>query len=431
MRRTITLLVLFAAAAARAEILPGLEAYGDLELVDEVICATDVEHGFAEYPAGRSYATNILGSACRAMHHVSSSETSNGKESGAYVCWRIGKGKGIVPNAPYVLVVDYPDEAPRSVGVINYGVGARHGYHTGFTVGDSMSPPYVTQSLESWAVPLSGEYRQLVEVMFPFEKSQRRDLATKDGSMRIDMATEGFDLAFTLLPQEDATDSVGLALRAIRLYRVSDYAAAKPQIHYPAGDAPRRVVTSREVMGDGDGLASYSTPADFYVGKARLMSMLGMNATSRDLLEFGYQQYLGNCGKWGTAADYWDATLDHMAEEGHYILPIYEYAGSRGWGGLGVNDEYRPWTLGSAEDESAQYLFSNQEYVYNCLADVTLPETLEDFKDLLDISIVRQKDRANFLGAIVRSRGQMPIGFGPKTIALFNGRRAARPPGPR
>ena len=416
------------ALSARAGIVPGLEAYGDLTLVDEVNCVTDTTHGFAEYPAGRSYVTNILGSNCRVMHHVSKSETSNGNESGAYVCWRIGRGKGIVPNDPYILVVDYPDEAPRSVGVINYGIGARHGYHTGFTVGDSMSPPYVTQSLESWAIPFSGEYKQLVEVMFPFEKSQRRELATKNGSVRIDMATEGFDLAFTLLPQEDATDSVGLALRAIRLYHVSDYAAAKPEIHYPAGDVPRRVVTSREEMGDGDGLDSYSTPADFYVGKARLMSMLGMNATSRDLLEFGYQQYLGNHGKWSSAANYWDATLDHMAEEGHYILPIYEYSGSRGPGGLGINDAYRPWTLDSAANEANKYLFSNQSYVYNSLADVTLPETLADFQDLLDISIVQKKSRANFLGAIIRSRGQMPIGFGPRTIALFNeetGRTAA------
>ena len=41
----------------------------------------------------------------------------------------------LVPNEPYVLVVDYPDEAPRSVTVFNFGNATRHGYHTGWTAG--------------------------------------------------------------------------------------------------------------------------------------------------------------------------------------------------------------------------------------------------------------------------------------------------------
>lgn len=70
---------------ATAEIVPGLETYGDLTLVDTIECATDTQHSFREFPAGRSYVSNILGQACIVMHHVKTSETSNGKESSAYI----------------------------------------------------------------------------------------------------------------------------------------------------------------------------------------------------------------------------------------------------------------------------------------------------------------------------------------------------------
>ena len=54
-----------------ADILPGLEAYGDLTLVDEVDCAADTAHDLRDYPDGASYVTNILGSDCRAIAHPS------------------------------------------------------------------------------------------------------------------------------------------------------------------------------------------------------------------------------------------------------------------------------------------------------------------------------------------------------------------------
>ena len=412
-----------AASDSSGKIVPGLEAFGTLTLVDEIDCANDTAHRFRDYPAGRSYVTNILGRATRVMHHVTK-EQNGGKRTGAYVSWRVGEGKGLVPNDPYLLVVDYPDDAPRTVTLFNFAMGARHGYHTGFTVGVSMSPQVsVAPCYESVAVPLSGEWKQLVEVVLPFEKSTQYN-----GGARIPLATDGFDVAFVLVSQDQATDSVGLAVRSVRLYRIDDYAAAKPEIHYPAGDAPRRHVTSREEMGDGDGLESFATPSDWYVGKARLMSMLAMDTWSKDLLEFGYLQTWGGNRRWGWGSNYYAQLIDAMTAEGHYLLPIYEYHGSRGdgntkWvngGSLGYDTDFKPWTLQSAKDASLKYLFSNQSYVYNAMADLTLPETLVDLEDLLDLTILRFKDRGNFLGAWIRSRGGMPVGFSDKTIALFN-----------
>ena len=429
-------LALFALAAlpAAAEVVPGLEDFGSVTLVDSIDCARDTTHRFRDYPAGRSYVTNILGRDTRVMHHVTKEE-NNGKRTGAYVSWRVGEGKGLVPNDPYLLVVDYPDDAPRSVTLFNFGIAARHGYHTGFTVGESMSPQVsVPQCLESVAVPLSGEWKQLVEVVFPFEKATQYN-----GGSRIDVAQNGFDIDFVLVSQDQATDSVGLAVQAVRLYRIDSYEDAKPEIHYPAGDAPRRYVTSREEMGDNDGLDSYATPADYYVGKARIMSLLGMNCFSRDLLEFGYVQGWSSNRRWGWNADpsMWGKTVDAMAAEGHSLFPIYEYHGSRGdgntryvnGGSLGYDADYRPWTLQSSAYPDRKYLFSNAYWVTSCAVDLTLPEALVDLKDLMNRTILQYKDRGHFVGAWIRNRGGMPVGFSDKTIALFNsetGRGATR-----
>ena len=421
------LLALFALAAlpVAAAVVPGLEDFGSVTLVDSIDCAHDTTHRFRQYPADRSYVTNILGRATRVMHHVTK-EQNNGQRTGAYVSWRVGEGKGIVPNDPYLLVVDYPDDAPRSVTLFNFGIAARHGYHTGFTVGESMSPQVsVPQCLESVAVPLSGEWKQLVEVVFPFEKSTQYD-----GGSRIPLSTDGFDVSFVLVSQDQATDSVGLAVQAVRLYRIDDYAAAKPEIHYPAGGAPRRYVTSREEMGDNDGLVSYETPVDYYVGKSRIMSLLGMNCFSKDLLEFGYVQHWSSNRRWGWNADpsLWGKIVDAMAAEGHYLFPQYEYHGSRGdgntryvdGGSLGYDADYRPWTLQSAAYPDRKYLFSNAYWVTGCAVDLTLPEALEDLEDLMNRTILQFKDRGNFVGAWIRNRGGMPVGFSDKTIALFN-----------
>ncbi|MBR1921463.1 MAG: hypothetical protein IJ829_05610 [Kiritimatiellae bacterium] len=401
-------LALGALCAARADIVPGLEDYGSVTLVDAIDCAADTAHRFREYPTGGSYVSNILGRATRVMHHYAN--------TCAYVSWRLGEGKGIVPNDPYVLVVDYPDEAPRSVTLFNFGNATRHGYHTGWTAGDSWSPPYVTQSLESWPVPYTSETKQLVQVMIPFEKSKQYN----GSDARIPMATDGFDVNFGLIKAGEAPDSVGLAVSAVRLYKIDSYDVARPAIPYPADGLPRRIVTSREEMGDGDDFAGFAHPQDFYKGRAKMIRLLGMNTCSKDLLEFGYQQnFLGN-NRWGYATDYWTEIVDNLAEEDVYIFPFYEYHGSRGNSGIGYMDSLKPWTLNSAAKESNKYLFSNQSYVYNCMVDMSNDEALWDLQKLYQATIEPYAGKAKFLGMWIRNRGGMPIGFNDNAIARFN-----------
>ena len=161
----VLVVVFYALNSGIAEIIPGLETYGDLTLVDTIECATDTQHSFREFPAGRSYVSNILGQACIVMHHVKTSETSNGKESSAYMSWRIGKGKNLVPSDPYLFVVEYPDDAPRSSTIINRGAPTRRGFHTGITVGDALSPPYVMNFPESYEIPLTQGFEKIEQVM--------------------------------------------------------------------------------------------------------------------------------------------------------------------------------------------------------------------------------------------------------------------------
>ena len=178
------LLALFAVAqAVKADILPGLEAYGDLTLVDEVDCATDTTHEFHVHSNGVTQVETILGSACRTMAHP------NG-ESG-FFSYRIGKGKGLVAHDMYLLVVEYPEDVPRTATLINRAMNSRNGFHTGISVGETMVAHIIGQTHpESMNVPLSGAYKRLEQVMFLNENVF--PYTTTDSY--IDSESEGFDV---------------------------------------------------------------------------------------------------------------------------------------------------------------------------------------------------------------------------------------------
>lgn len=144
----------FASATALAGLfsfaatVDGLEGYGSLTLVDSVVCATDSTHEFHEYPSGGSSVSTLLGSACRVLAHQDG--------SAAYFSYRLGRGKGLVPGDMYLLVVEYPEDAPRTVTLINRAMDSRNGYHTGWSVGDTLQAHIITQTHpESMDVPLA------------------------------------------------------------------------------------------------------------------------------------------------------------------------------------------------------------------------------------------------------------------------------------
>lgn len=416
MKTMLSLTIAFAVVCAvRSETVSGLESYGDLTLVDSVDCGTDNAHSFRDFPSGNSYVSNILGRVCRVIHHVP--KNSANKESGAYISWRIGADANLVPNAPYLLVVDYPDDAPRSATVMNYGAPSRRGFHTGATIGDAESPPYVMNFPESFNVAFSSTYQRIEQVMFPCEKPEVYD---GTGS-RISLADDGFDLSFALFPKDDAPGSLGVAVASIRLYRITDETFLKAEINYPDESLPRRVITWREEMSDDNGHAAYTDPLDFYRAKSKLMDALAINTYSKDLLEFGYCQhwdptYHDYGDGWMNynygARNVWGGVTEIMGAAGHWLLPYYEYAGGRGaWNSLGNK------MLATPLKDNGQY--SNASWVDECRVDITSADAEADFKKILDCTILRYKDNAKMLGSWIRNRGQMPISFHEDTVKLF------------
>jgi len=100
-----------------------------------------------------------------------------------------------------------------------------------------------------------------------------------------------------------------------------------------------------------------------------------------------------------------------MGSYGFDVLPYYEYSGSKGKQGLGPQRRAKPLTRDDA--------YSHIKWVESSNADITDPDTDADFKKMLDLTVLRLKDKASFAGVWLRTRGQMPVGFGDATCARF------------
>ena len=438
MKRLSTVLLLSVLAlSARADILPGLEAYGDLTLVDEVKCATDTTHEMHDYPAGSSYATNILGSACRAMAHPTA--------CAGYLSWKLGRDKGLEPHAMYLLVAEYPEDVARTVTLFNKGMDSRNGFYTGYAAGQSLSGGVLSQvHVESVGVPLSGGWSRVEQTMVLNE-----NVRPYNGGSWTSSAANGFDVVFQLFKASNAPDSAGVALRSVKLYRVNDEAGYDAVLRYPAGDAPRRLVTWREEMSANSGYESNADRSDNARHKVRLMKALGVNCYSRTMLEFGYNKNWaggwkdttapwwnddwGGGGYWSSSApsDDYTGELEAFAAGGIYLLPYYEYSGSRGsWGpydgvALGVNKRLRSVPL--FEDTGSYGTETNRVNHYvkasngasNANVDITQEPAYDDMTRILGCTILRYASQANFVGAWIRNRGSMPVSFSDAALADF------------
>ena len=439
---------LCAPVPAAADIVPGLEAYGDLTLVDEVDCAADAVHEFHEYPEGASKVETILGSPCRVLPHPTGVD--------GFFSYRIGKGKGLEPHAMYLLVAEDPEDAPRTATLINKATNSRTGFHTGYTVGQSTSGGVLAQiHLESVDVPLSGEYERVEELMVLNEKAYPLDKADRDSdSVMVDAAANGFDAVFQVFRADHAPDSAGAAIRSIRLYRLNDEENVASRFDYPAGDVPRRLATWREEMGNGFTWASNADPADGSRHKARLMKALGLNCFSRTLLEFGYNKNWdagwkdasapfwnpdwGGGSSWslsGSNTDRWSGDVDAFAEAGLYLMPYYEYAGSRGsWGVYEDENGNAGKALGFSAGRKAVPLFQDaglqsvshfNSYVQGSNGasgsnvDITQEPAYDDFERILACTVLRYADKGNFAGVWIRNRGSMPVSFSDRALRSF------------
>ncbi|MGD8238109.1 MAG: hypothetical protein PVH68_06120, partial [Armatimonadota bacterium] len=419
---------LMAAAIEEARNRPLVDAgepFGELRLVDEVRCGDrGDDHLFAESPASASKVETILGRPCRVLPNAGEAK---------FFAYRIGRRKLLEPGAAYVLTVEYPEDRPRTLFIQNRGAEYARGFSTGAALGDVLYT-HTDNNCESLDLPLSGEFRTWRTLFFLHDRFP--DLALPRGAgPRPLVPRDGFWVVVTQSQAANAPLSNGAAVARIRLFEAGEPAAFNVELNLPPEGLPRRHLFWREEMSDGVIISrneqerGVSDDTDWYEQKARLMQFLGMRTYCKDLLEFGHNQgwYCGDSDEWYNRSkhpDRWRRQLDMLGKYGFDVLPYYEYAGSVGKRGVGRRIGCE--TLGGAKD------YTHITWSEKFHADITDHDVLADAKRLLEATIVRHKDRVNFLGAWFRIRpSHIPMSFSDRCLARFAKETAVAAPATR
>lgn len=403
------------------------EPFGKAYLVDEIDCTKPAgDREFAEYPSNISQVRTILGKPARVIDPVA--------KEGSYFTYRIGQNKLLQPGSTYILTVEYPEDAPRTIIVHNNGNESIRGFHTGPTIGDSFHPKYVDNLRESINTPLTGKWEMWSQMFHLHDRfpTYKKDNKPVKGKLVRDLKPEdGFNVVICQYSSENMPISKGVAVSKISLYAVPEFDQLKATVNLPPSNLPHRRLFWREEMADGViGSGSSKDPVDmrgitnyldWYRFKAKRMQFLGMNTFSKDLLEFGANQgwdptkFGGHDWVYynGDMKDYWENIVKLMGEFGYDVFPYYEYSGSKGKKGLGFERRSKPLNR-------ADGLYTHIKWVETANADITDPDTFEDFRKMVELTVINHKSLANFAGVWLRPRSQLPIGFADPTIARFN-----------
>lgn len=337
-RRFIPLLLLFLLESAQAQAAAtdasrGIGALLDtFPVVHEIDTATiDPVH---ESAPEVSEVTELLG---RRARHLPVTDRP------AAVGWVIGKGKGLEPGAAYVLEVEYPDDLPRATFIANRGADHVRGLATGTTFGDARQQ-FVQPSVESLDYPQTGRWQVYRSIFFLHDRFQgvyaQRD--SKPGGRPHDPA-DGFHVLIFQTRRLNDPRNEGAAIGKIRLRRVPDVSKLYAEIEPLPEGLPKRRVFYREEMSDepissADANArGVDDPIDWFLYKAKLNRVLGINTFDKDLLEFGHNQgWDGGDPAWINNAQppltrVWDDLVPRLAAEGVELLPYYEYKGAINW----------------------------------------------------------------------------------------------------
>ncbi len=390
--------------------------FGKLPLVDEVNTG-DQPNGrtFVEFPQGASQVATILGTKARVI--------PNEQKEASYFAYRLGEGKILQPGKAYLLTVEFPEDQSRTFSIGNRGGDLVRGIQTGQSLGDSIFG-YTTTNLESLNVPLSGKYVTFQQLFYLNERYADIQVKRGDESNRSFSPVKGFFVVVSQWAANQTPISKGAAVSRIRLFEVPDPQKFNVTLHLPPADLPQRHLFYREEMGDSvinnkeAAQRSVTNIPDWYEYHFRTMNFLGMNTFSKDLLEFGAPQSwdVENNGWYNQSKfpDVWGKIVPLAAKHGLSILPYYEYAGSSGRMGLGVQGPELVQPLAGKGN------YTHIAWAENKRVDITSPDVLEEFKRVLDLTIVKFKDDAKFLGAWIRPRSsQMPISFADPTRARF------------
>ena len=402
------------ATSSRAQIAP---AFKNLTLIEEIDTSKQppTDGAFREHPDAISQCLKTLDGQARTL--------PNDKPGPKYFGYLLGKGKNLKAGEGYVLELVYPEDAPRTMFVMNMGCETSRGFHTGRTTGDVVKPLYVNNIPESLEIPLSNRFETWQELFFLHDRYGDLCRPRGDEAQREGVPANGFWVYIGQFAPEQDPLSQGAAVSKIRLYKAPALESYSMKLNLPPSALPQRHIFFREEMADNvfnggpDGVGVVDS-ANWYEYKARLMKFLGMDAFSKDLLEFGANQgwdsskYGGN--NWvyqGKEPQRWNHLLDVFNKYGLSMMPYFEYSGSKGKNGLGIQKRAIPL-------KSKNY--THVTWAENARADLTDPETFEDFRKMLEITMADVKDKAKFIGAWIRPRpAQLPISFSDNALALF------------
>ena len=382
--------------------------FSGLVLVEEINCATTSPGA----SSGTNAVQTILGQQCRVIPNSGSSDK--------YFAYRIGQNKGLQAGKAYILTVDYPEDQPRAMFVVNRGCETTEGFHTGKTVGIAMDAPYTGPgTVESLNYPMSGEYETWQQLFHLHDKFYSA-LDKSDG--RTWTPASGFWVIIAQFAAGAAPMSQGAAVSRIALYEAPDLATYTMPLNMPGLGLPRRHISWREEMADGVAGTGVLDKIDWYEYKARLSKFLGINGYTKDLLEFGANQdwdssKYGGHGWYfmGPTPGLWEDIVELMGQYGLDVLPYYEYCGSKGYTGLGPEKHARPLT---DTNEDLDYTHVYWTEVAN--ADLTYWETIVDIEKLLDCTVLEFLDLANYRGVWFRNRpSQIPISFSDDALGQF------------
>lgn len=390
--------------------------FGRLPLVDEIDCGADAgPRIFSEAPPGSSKVETIFGRPCRVL--------PNEGDQPKFFSYRIGQGKNLKAGAAYLLTVEYPEDKPRAMYILNRGGEMPRGLRTGSALGDTIYT-FTNNNLESVNLPLSGKFETWQQLFYLHDRFPDIALPRGDEHTRPLTPADGFNVIIAQPAAKQDPGSAGAAVAKIRLFEVPDPEKYYLELRRPPAGLPQRHIFFREEMADGavgsKDPAKWATkdPIQWFENKAKLIQFLGFDTYGKDLLEFGSNQGWdsGPNDDWYYRAkepDRWEKILAMLNKyPSLYVLPYYEYSGSKGKKGYG--SQKRSKTLAGQDN------YTHIKWTENANADITDPETMEDITRLLDATITKYKDKARFLGAWLRPRPSMlPMSFSDATLERF------------
>jgi chitodextrinase len=414
------------------------QPFGTLQLVDEIDTTTVAPS--QQIPAGTSGVQTVLG---RNARTVAPGDTPR------FITYRVGAAKGLVAKQAYVLDIEYPDDVGRGIFVANRGADFVRGFATGSATGD-VRRTYTPPTLESIAYPQSGTWKNYRSLFYLHERfsplTAQRNAECANRSL---LPADGFDVTVFQARSLNDPRSNGLAIGKIRLYKVVDTAALPATINYP-GTLPKRHIYWREEMADEAVMGStvnrraVTDPIDWFVFKMDMGRALGFDTVGKDMMEWGFNQGFDSGDEtWmfnaqGLMSNIWGQIVTKAAQRNLYVFPYLEYGGSLAWNcsagqpcdrtpgnykSLGFQRRSKKLFDGvyAADGESAKDRYTAVWWTEDKSADLTDPDTLTDFKKVMDKLLVQYKGQANFLGAWLRVRQtKLPMSFSAEAVARYN-----------